>query len=524
MKPNRRGFLRDVGSGMVVASVGAGLAGDLGFSSAFADEDAKELSFGQQEPLVELMQQTPVEKLQPLLVNMLNDGSADLRQLITAGALANARTFGGEDYVGYHSMMALVPALEMSRELPKAHQALPVLKVLYRNTAQIQARGGRSKEVLKPVEPMKLTGNQPGGEQLRSAVRERKMQQAEGIFATLATELSAEEAYNELLRIVQDDTFVHNVALAHRSWEMLDLIGKEQAHTLLRQSVRFCIKEEGDRIKRGWPEPPIRMVLPKLLDQYRLIGRAPGRRRPDDAWVLKLNQTINQSTQEQAADAVAAALAEGMDPEAVGEAISLAANQLVLRSTASRTHGNSLGVHGSDATNAWRNIARVANQRNAAAALIVAAYHVAGQGQTIRAHDGLKNEQVGGDDPFARFRDKLGEEDASVLLREAEEAIRANDQQLATAAILRYGELGHPSRPVFDLLLGFAISEDGRLHSEKYYRTVTEEFAVTRPAFRWRHLIGLARVTASMYGYDRSDNHGHRAPGYEQACTLLGVG
>jgi hypothetical protein len=62
-----------------------------------------------------------------------------------------------------------------------------------------------------------------------------------------------------------------------------------------------------------------------------------------------------------------------------------------------------------------------------------------------------------------------------------------------------------------------------RLHSEKYYRTVTEEFAATRPAFRWRHLVGLARVTASMHGYDRKDSHGHRAPGYEQACKLLGV-
>ena len=71
-----------------------------------------------------------------------------------------------------------------------------------------------------------------------------------------------------------------------------------------------------------------------------------------------MNQTINTSTQEQAADAIAAALAEGMDPEAVGEAISLAANQLVLRSTSSRTHGNSLGGHRSDATGSnqrrWR--------------------------------------------------------------------------------------------------------------------------------------------------------------------------
>ena len=79
----------------------------------------------------------------------------------------------------------------------------------------------------------------------------------------------------------------------------------------------------------------------------------------------------------------------------------------------------------------------------------------------------------------------------------------------------RYGELELPTRPVFDLLLKYAVSEDGALHAEKYYRTVGEEFATTRPAFRWRQLVALARVTASEHGYP--------APGYQEACELLGV-
>ena len=37
-------------------------------------------------------------------------------------------------------------------------------------------------------------------------------------------------------------------------------------------------------------------------------------------------------------------------------------------------HGNSVGVHASDAANAWRNIARVTNARNTFASLIVAAF------------------------------------------------------------------------------------------------------------------------------------------------------
>jgi hypothetical protein len=63
------------------------------------------------------------------------------------------------------------------------------------------------------------------------------------------------------------------------------------------------------------------------------------------------------------------------------------------------------------------------------------------------------------------------------------------------------------------MLLKYAVSEDGKLHAEKYYRAMSEEFAATRPAFRWRHLVALARVTTSEYGSP--------APGYAEACRLL---
>ena len=74
---------------------------------------------------------------------------------------------------------------------------------------------------------------------------------------------------------------------------------------------------------------------------------------------------------------------------------------------------------------------------------------------------------------------------------------------------------GHDPRQLFALLLRFAVSEDGALHAEKYYRTVSDEFASTRPAFRWRQLVALARVTASEYGQP--------APGYAEACQMLTV-
>jgi hypothetical protein len=125
--------------------------------------------------------------------------------------------------------------------------------------------------------------------------------------------------------------------------------------------------------------------------------------------------------------------------------------------------------------------------------------------------------------PTEEHRAKIATRDAAALLSEAEEAIRQNDQGRATAAIEIYGEAGHAPEAVFQTMLKYAVSEDGRLHGEKYYHTVCEEFRTTRPAFRWRQLTALARVTASAYGYNREDQHGYQAAGYVDACRLLGV-
>src|SRR3989441_3398353 len=155
MKRTRREFLTDVGRGVVAASVGYEVAAGLGMAPLYAEEGPERLSFGELEPLVALLQETAPDRLLPLLVDRLRAG-AELRQLVAAAALANARTFGGEDYVGFHTMMALAPSLHMARELPDALAALPVFKVLYRNTNRIQQKGGRIEEVLHPVKSATL--------------------------------------------------------------------------------------------------------------------------------------------------------------------------------------------------------------------------------------------------------------------------------------------------------------------------------------------------------------------------------
>jgi len=512
MKRSRRDFLADVGRGALVASVGPVLAADLGLASARAAEAREALTFGKMEPLVCLMQETAPNKLLPALIEKMRGGT-DLQQLVAAAALANARTFGGEDYVGFHTMMALSPAYHMARELPKEQQPLPILKVLYRNTNRIQEHGGRKSEVLHPATPVET--KQPA-EQLRAAVHAQKVDQAEGTFAAVARD-NAERALNALLETVEDGTEVHRVVLPYRAWDLLPIVGREHAHTMLRQSVRYCVQNEKHSANYS---AGVRALLPKLLEKHKLLDGIPTtRRKVDDAWVAKMCGTIFKSTAEDAAGAAAEALADGIDPVAVGQAIALAANQLTLRDNGrlkgqtspnkpeGSVHGDSHGVHACDSANAWRNLARASSGRNVAACLILGAYQAA----LDRRGDFQNWEPY----PRAEARERIKTNDPAKLLKEAEDAIRNRDQALASATIAAYGKTGRAERPVFDLLLRYAISEDGALHAEKYYRTVSEEFAAARPAHRWRQLVALARVTASAYGY--------AAPGYKDACGLLKV-
>jgi hypothetical protein len=509
----RRQFLADVGRGMVVATVGYSVANELGLATAFGGEEPATLDFGSLEPMVRLMQETPADKLLSTLATKLKTGT-DLRTLVAAGALANARTFGGEDYIGFHTMMALAPSLHMARELPEALQPLPVFKVLYRNTNRIQEKGGRKEEVLHAVKCAPPTDGHVGAESVRDAVHRRAVEEAERNFATIAQGDPA-DALNALLLTVQDHTEVHRVVLPYRAWDLLDLIGKDHAHTLLRQSVRYCVKTEPSSYK-----DVAQALLPKVLEQHKLLDRSPGTRSAEDPWVEQLSETIFKSSPEQAAEAAAAALAEGFSPAAIGEAIALAANQLLLRDLGRKpreeslgkppgsVHGDSIGVHACDSACAWRNLARVSNPRNTFACLILGAYQAA-LDRTARGGDFLHWDSL----PFPYHLSLVKTTDAPALLKEADEAIRQNLQAHAAAIVHRYGELGHDPRGVFDLLLRYAVSEDGALHAEKYYRTVTEEFSAIRPAFRWRQLVALARVTASEYG--------RPAAGLAQARELL---
>lgn len=511
----RRELLADIGRGMFVAGLGTSVAADLGLAPAWAADEPGKLTFGDLEPLVSFVQETPPEKIIAGAVEKLKAGT-DLKQLVAAASLANARAFGGEDYVGFHTLMALVPSFHMaSEEKNEARKPLAVLKVLMRNAGQLKAKNAHHADVLKPVQPRE-NKEPPTPEQLREFVRKKDLAGAEATFAALAAK-SPEAALNDLMVMVDDGAEVHRVVLVSRSWDLLGFVGRERAHTMLRQSVHYCVNSEPHATKYN---AELRALLPKLLDRAGASSRG---RRAEDGWIGQMCATILTSTPSQAAEAVALALAEGFDPESVGEAISLAANQLVLRDEGrpkewaqpnkpvGSVHGDSIGVHACDSVHAWRGIARNGDHRTRASSLILAAYQVA-------RDKGNRGDLFNKWEPYPRAEhlEKVKAASPGALLKELGGAVREKDQGRAAAAAHRLGEAKADPAAVFAVLRDFAVSEDGALHAEKYYLTTAQEFAAGRPAFRWRQLVALARVTASAYGYP--------APGFKDSCELLKTG
>jgi hypothetical protein len=514
----RREVLRDVGRGMFLATLGPAVAFDLGLAPAYADDGTDRLTFGALDPLVNFIHETPPDKILAKTIEKLNAG-LDLKTLVAAAALANTRAFGGEDYVGFHTLMALAPAYHMStEETDAAKKPLAVLKVLYRNATRLSEMGQTKAEVLKPVKPS-IDDNGLAKTNLRDLVRQNNADTAERAFARQCRDGTPQADLDYLMEMVDDATEVHRVVLASRAWDLLDFVGKEQTHTMLRQSVRYCLKSEKNGSQAKFAAE-IRALLPKLVEQHHFDSKPLGHREVDDAWVTKFAETIFKASPTQAAEAAAAALAEGIVPSAIGQAVAVAANELTLRDNGRRQgetapnkglgscHGDSIGVHACDSAHAWRTIAQAGGHRTTATSLTLAAYQVA-----------LDRGHRGGDfftwQPYPRPEhvEKAKDLPADKLLSELGGAVRENDQGRAAAIAARLGDT-HAAE-AFALLREFAVSEDGALHAEKYYRTTTAEAAEARNGHKTRQLVALARVSASAYGQP--------APGVKEAKQLLKV-
>ncbi len=303
---------------------------------------------------------------------------------------------------------------------------------------------------------------------------------SEATFAAICDGSKPDDILDALMVAVDDSTEVHRVVLVSRAWGLVDFVGAERAHTMLRQSVRFCVNARGTASRHD----KIQAQLPKVIDQFGLLGKKPGTRTVDDAWVTRFADTIFRSTPEQAVEATAAALGEGITAEAVSQAIGLAANHLITREDGrikteggykpvGSIHGDSIGVHACDSFHAWRHLAKSGGRRTQVSSLILAAYQVA-RDRVVRIAEPGRWEDAGSDitklEPYPRAEhlEKVRGVAGEALLKEVDGAIREKNQ--ARAAALTHRIIAEKPEIIKELIALFP-----RLRHERRRRTARRE-------------------------------------------------
>ena len=310
MVPNtRREFLADVGRGMLVASLGSAVAADLGLATASAAEGAGTLDFGKLEPLVALLQDTPPDKLMPVLVGEAQERHRPPHAGRGRGAGQRPRRSAASTTRATTRSWPSPRRSRWRRNCPRPQRPLPVLKVLYRNATHIQAKGGRKNEVLHPVKPTPVPRGRSGGEVLQEATRKNDPATAEGVFAGAGPGTPGGRLQpRPVLRPGRHQRPPRRAGVAG--------VGDARLH---RQGARphpaapdgaVLLQREPRRPADRHPDAPAEAARPVQAGRARSSAPA----KADDAWVESLAKVIYGGGREKAADAVAAALAEGFAP------------------------------------------------------------------------------------------------------------------------------------------------------------------------------------------------------------------
>src|SRR5262249_60779045 len=121
-----------------------------------------------------------------------------------------------------------------------------------------------------------------GGETRSDPMPRLQLPAAEGSLAA-ALERPRAAAYDRIQEVIREDGNVHRVVLSWRAVDLLRFTGDQHAFTLLRQSVRYCIDDDGRRANDGRPAPAIGGVVRGLMEQHGFEKSAAGTKALDDA-------------------------------------------------------------------------------------------------------------------------------------------------------------------------------------------------------------------------------------------------
>src|SRR5712691_9257042 len=471
------------------------------------------------EPLVQFIEETSPSEILDHTLTKLRAG-VPIKTILTASALAVIRSsdlppghHGGplHPLVGLHALHNLVERLEGENRF------LPVLQHVVLSNKHIH-HPAMGPYALLEFEPVDEGGVEATKDAFFAAVNRGESNKADHYFLWLWDHLSPVEALDILLTVaipknVLDD---HYFIFPSFTFRAVAWLGRDYLPVLMRPAVRYVARFP---LSPGVPE------IEALLDEYQLLTRPLRQRTGDDETTAIgcLGEAIGQC--DVFADIpvmLATALADGLSLEGAGEALSIGAAGLFLRSLT----GNPMDVHLHTSANLRRYLIGLDGLSLHNKLLVLLLWHT---GPEIRSTQ-RRMQPAPQPDPDAvaalpyRTQDELLEALTASIYQQppTDWAMVANLGQLRAAPEVKetvnlaqqYVQCGYDATALITRLAEIVCHDNfTEMHAFKHHQAIVEEFYATREPWRWLHLVSGAQAAAISFGKNMEI--------YEEALEML---
>jgi len=471
------------------------------------------------EPLVQFIEDTDPSEIVNSTLAKLRAG-VSTQTMLTASVLAVTRSsdlppghHGGplHPLAGLHAVSHLVERLEGEQRF------VPVLQHVALANKHIH-HPGMGPYSLMEFEPVDEGGVEATKSAFLDAVNRGEYNKADHYFLWLWEHVPPIEAFDLLMTVaipknVLDD---HYFIFPAFTWRALESIGQEYLPILMRPAVRYVTRYP---IAPGVPE------MEALIEEHQLLTRVTRQQSGADetAVIGRVGEAIGRC--DVYADIpvlLATALADGLSLEGAGEALSIGAAGLFLRSLT----GNPMDVHLHTSANLRRYLIGLDGLSLHNKLLVLLLWHT---GPEIRSTQ-RRMQPAPQPDPDAvaalpyRTQDELLEALTESIYQQppTDWAMVANLGQLRAAPEVKetvnlaqqYVQCGYDATALITRLAEIVCHDNfTEMHAFKHHQAIVEEFYATREPWRWLHLVSGAQAAAISFGKNMEI--------YEEALEML---
>jgi len=471
------------------------------------------------EPLVQFIEETPPSEILDRTLDKLRSG-VPTKTMLTASALAVVRStdlppghHGGplHPLVGLHALTQLIGRLEGEERF------VPVLQHVALSNKHIH-HPAMGPYALMDFEPEDAGGVEATKAAFLAACNRGESNKADHLFLWLWDNMPPIEALDLLLSVAIPKNIVddHYFAFPGYTWRALESLGDEYLPILMRPTVRYASR---------FPVAPAILEIEDVIEQYQLMTCVTRQQSGDDetAAIGELGETMGRlDTFAELPGLIGKALADGLSLEGAGEALSIGAAGLFLRSLG----GNPMDVHLHTSANLRRYLLKFDGISLRNKLLLLLTWH---SGPEIRSTQ-YRLQPAPQPDPVAvaalppRTQEALLDEIAQSIYNQPPTdwsqvsnlgQMKAVPEVRATCNLAQqYVECRYDPQAFIKRLAEIVCHDNfTEMHAFKHHQAIVEEFYATREPWRWMHLVCGAQAAAISFGKNMAV--------YEEAIELF---